>query len=335
MTFVGQTFLVTGATGFVGSAVARQLIEAGARVRILARAGSDRRNLTGLDAEIVIGDLAAPETLAAAVAGMDGVFHVAADYRLWTPDPDAMFRANVGGTRAILSAAAAAGVRRAVYTSSVAVLGARTDGGQAVEDSPVTYADMIGPYKQSKYRAEEAAKAVIAETGFDCVIVNPSTPIGPGDVKPTPTGRVIIEAASGRMPAYVDTGLNIAHVDDVAAGHLLAFEKGRTGERYILGGEDMTLRAILIEVAAIAGVRPPLFEMPRAAIYPLAIAAETWCRLRGKGTPFVTVDGLRMSRKKMYFSSVKAERELGYRCRPARDALADAINWFRDNGYLG
>ncbi len=335
MTFKDGKFLVTGATGFVGAAVARRLLDAGARVRVTARAGSDRRNLAGLDVEVVAADLLSPETLTAAIAGMDGLFHVAADYRLWTRDPAAMFRANVDGTAAILRAAAAAGVGRAVYTSSVATLGILPDGRPADEETPVSYADMIGVYKQSKYKGEEAARAVIAETGLDCVIVNPSTPIGPRDVKPTPTGQMIVEAASGRMPAYVDTGLNIVHVDDVAAGHLAAFEKGRRGERYVLGGTDMTLREILVAVADIAGVRPPVCRIPRAAIYPLAVAAEAWCRVSGKGTPFVTVDGLRMSRKRMYFSSTKASRELGYRARPAVEALADAVQWFRANGYLG
>lgn len=326
-------YLVTGATGFVGSAVVRALIGRGADVRVLARPGSDRRNLAGLNVAVHEGDLLQPETLAPALEGCAGLFHVAADYRLWTRDPDAMFRANVEGSRAILRASQAAGVKRAVYTSSVAVLGI-VPGQPADEETPVTYDDMIGVYKQSKYRAEEAVQEIIRDTGIDCVIVNPSTPIGPRDIKPTPTGRLVLEAAAGRMPAYVDTGLNVAHVDDVAAGHLLAYERGETGRRYILGGEDMTLRDILYAVAEIAGVKPPVMQIPRGPIYPLAWAAEVWCSLTGKGEPFATVDGLKMSKKRMFFSSARAEAELGYTHRPGADALRDAVGWFRENGYL-
>lgn len=328
-------YLVTGATGFVGSAVARALLARGAAVRVLARPGSDRQNLDGLDVTVCEGDLIRAETLMPALDGCEGLFHVAADYRLWTRYPDAMHRANVNGTRTILKKAYEAGVKRAVYTSSVAVLGINPDGAPSDEETPVSFGDMIGVYKQSKYRAEEAAQAVIAETGLDCVIVNPSMPIGPRDIKPTPTGRLVVEAASGRMPAYVDTGLNLAHVDDVAAGHLLAYELGTSGRRYILGGEDMTLRDILYVVAAQAGVRPPVMQIPRAPLYPLAWAAELWCTMMGKGEPFATVDGLRMSKKKMFFSSARAEMELGYRHRSGVEALADAVVWFRENGYLG
>lgn len=327
-------YLVTGATGFVGSAVARALLARGADVRVLARPGSDRRNLRGLDVVVAEGDLLQPDTLATALEGCDGLFHVAADYRLWTRDPASMFRANVDGTRAILLAAHKAGVRRAVYTSSVAVLGIDPTGAPADEDTPVRFEDMVGVYKQSKFRAEQAADVVIAETGLDCVIVNPSTPIGPQDIKPTPTGRLVVEAASGRMPAYVDTGLNVAHVDDVAVGHLMAFERGQSGRRYILGGDDMSLREILTSVAVTAGVRPPLMQIPRAPIYPFALAAEIWCRISGKGEPFATVDGLKMSKKRMFFTSRRAEAELGYKHRPGPAALADAIAWFRENGYL-
>lgn len=327
------TYLVTGATGFVGSAVARALLARGLAVRCLARPGGDRRNLSGLDVEVAEGDLLRPETLTAAVAGCRGVFHVAADYRIWVPDEAAMLRANVDGTRAILRAAAEAGVSRAVYTSSVAVLGIDPTGAPADEETPVTLDDMIGIYKRSKFLAEEAAMSVIAETGLDCVIVNPSTPIGPRDVRPTPTGRLVIEAAAGRMPAYVDTGLNVVHVDDVADGHLLAFEKGVSGRRYVLGGDDLTLKRILEVVAVLAGVRPPVMQIPRAPLYPFAYLAELWCRIGGKGEPFATIDGLRMSKKKMFFSSRRAEAELGYRHRPAEDALADAVAWFRTNGY--
>lgn len=327
-------YLVTGATGFVGSAVVRALVARGADVRVLARPGSDRRNLAGLEVTVFEGDLMRPETLKSALERCEGLFHVAADYRLWTRDPEAMFRANVEGSRAILRSAHQSGVKRAVYTSSVAVLGIDPSGAPSDEQTPVRYADMIGAYKQSKYRAEEAVNEVIRETGFDCVIVNPSTPIGPRDIKPTPTGRLVVEAAAGRMPAYVDTGLNVAHVDDVAAGHLLAYEKGATGRRYILGGEDMLLRDILHTVAGIAGVKPPAMQIPRGPIYPIAWAAETWCTLTGRGEPFATVDGLKMSKKKMFFSSSRAESELGYQHRPGEEALRDAVTWFRQNGYL-
>lgn len=327
-------YLVTGATGFVGSAVVRRLLAIGADVRVLARPDSDRSNLAGLDVDIREGDLLRPDSLVDAVKGCEGLFHVAADYRLWTRDPASMFRANVDGTRAILRAASNAGVKRAIYTSSVAVLGIDPTGQPSDEETPVGFGDMIGVYKQSKFRAEEAAVQEILETGLDCVIVNPSTPIGPRDIKPTPTGRLVVEAASGRMPAYVDTGLNVAHVDDVAAGHLLAFEHGVSGRRYILGGDDMSLREILEVVAINAKVKPPSIRIPRAPIYPLAFCAEQWCKLTGRGEPFATVDGLKMSKKKMYFSSNRAETELGYRHRSGRDALNDAVEWFRGHGYL-
>ncbi|MBM3572625.1 MAG: NAD-dependent epimerase/dehydratase family protein, partial [Alphaproteobacteria bacterium] len=233
--------LVTGATGFVGSAVARALLAAGHRVRALARPGSDRGNLDGLAIELYEGRLEDRESLERAVAGATALFHVAADYRLWVPDPDAMLATNVAGTRALMEVAQAAGVRRIVYTSSVAALGLHADGRPADETTPSSLADMVGPYKRSKFLAEEAVRALVRERGLPAVIVNPSTPIGPRDIKPTPTGRVVLEAARGNMPAYVDTGLNLVHVDDVAAGHLLAFDHGRVGERYILGGENVTL----------------------------------------------------------------------------------------------
>ncbi|MDB9703763.1 NAD-dependent epimerase/dehydratase family protein [Rhodospirillales bacterium] len=327
-------YLVTGATGFVGSAVVRQLLAIGADVRVLARPGNDRSNLTGLDVDICEGDLLNPNSLVDAVKGCEGLFHVAADYRLWTRDPGSMFRANVDGTRAILRAAINAGVKRAIYTSSVAVLGIDPTGQPSDEETPVSFDDMIGVYKQSKFRAEEAAMHEIIETGLDCVIVNPSTPIGPRDIKPTPTGRLVVEAAAGRMPAYVDTGLNVAHVDDVAIGHLLAYEHGVSRRRYILGGDDMSLREILETVAICASVKPPGICIPRAPIYPLAFCAEQWCKIMGKGEPFATVDGLKMSKKKMYFSSKRAETELGYQHRSGRDALNDAVEWFRAQGYL-
>ena len=323
--------LVTGASGFVGSAVARALLAAGRAVRVLLRPHSDRRNLSGLDVELREGALEDHASLRAALEGCGALFHVAADYRLWVRDPEAMYRANVDGTRALMEGALAAGVERVVYTSSVAVLGLREDGGEADETTPSSLADMIGPYKRSKFLAEAAVTALVRERGLKAVIVNPSTPIGPRDVKPTPTGRLIVEAASGRMPAYVDTGLNLVHVDDVAAGHLLAEAKGAVGERYILGGENLSLAEILRRIAALAGRKPPRLALPIAPLWPVALAAEAVGRLTGR-EPFVTLDGLRMARHKMYFSSDKAKRMLGYRPRPAEQGLADAIAWFRQAG---
>jgi dihydroflavonol-4-reductase len=242
-----------------------------------------------------------------------------------------MYRANVEGTRLLMEAALAEGVSAIVYTSSVATLGIVGDGTPSDENTPSSLGDMIGPYKRSKFMAEEVVRELIRQRGLPAVIVNPSTPVGPGDVKPTPTGRMILEAASGKMPAFVDTGLNIVHVDDVAAGHLLAEERGASGERYILGGEDLTLAEILRRIAVLTGRKPPTISVPIPAIWPLAIGAEVWASLTGT-EPFVTRDGLRMAKKKMFFSSAKAERVLGYRARPAQEALADAVAWFRQTG---
>jgi dihydroflavonol-4-reductase len=324
--------LVTGASGFVGSAVARALLAAGHAVRVLVRPTSDPRNLRTLPVETRIGRLEDRASLVAAVTGCRALFHVAADYRLWVRDPAAMQRANVDGTRDLMIAALEAGVERVVYTSSVATLGLNADGRPADETTPVASADMIGPYKRSKFDAEAVVRTLIESRGLPAVIVNPSTPIGPRDVKPTPTGRIIVEAASGRMPGYVDTGLNLVHVDDVAAGHLAAFERGRVGERYILGGDNSSLAAMLGEIAALAGRAAPRLKLPLFAVYPVALVEETLARLTGR-EPFATFDGLRMAKKKMFFSSAKAERELLYRHRPARDGLADALAWFRDAGY--
>lgn len=328
-----MTALVTGATGFIGSAVARALLARGERVRVLARAGGDRRNLDGLDIEIVEGDLRDPAARARAAAGIKSLFHVAADYRLWVPDPAAMYATNVDATADLLRRAADAGATRIVYTSSVATLGIPKDGSIADEGTPVDLAEMIGPYKRSKFLAEDAVKALAGE-GLPIVIVNPSAPVGPRDVKPTPTGRTVIEAAAGRIPAFVDTGLNIVHVDDVAGGHLLAHDRGKVGERYVLGGENMTLEQILIRIAAITGGRAPTIKLPVAAILPIAHIAEIFAKVFRTGEPFVTVDGVKLARKRMFFSSAKATRELGYAARPADEALRDAIAWFRTNGIL-
>lgn len=325
--------LVTGASGFVGSAVLRRLLERGGAARALVRPESDRRNLDGLAVEVVDGDLTDPATLKGALRGCEGLFHVAADYRLWAPDPTPLFKTNIEGTRAIMLAAAECGVGRIVYTSSVATLGLLPAGAPADEETPVGFADMIGAYKKSKFLAESEVSELVRAEGLPAVIVNPSTPVGPRDVKPTPTGRMIVEAAAGRMPAYVDTGLNIAHVDDVAEGHLLAYERGEAGERYLLGGDNMTLAEILRAVARITGRRSPLVRIPHGVVLPIAYLAEAWSRLSGGTEPFATVDGVKMARKKMFFSHRKAEKALGYRSRPAEEALADAVKWFRDNGY--
>ena len=328
-----MTILVTGASGFVGSAVVRALLARGEHVRVLIRPTADRRNLANLHVEVATGDLTDAETLKRAADDCVGLFHVAADYRIWAPRPEAMYAVNVEGTRTLMRAALAAGVRRIVHTSSVATLGIRSDGQPADEETPSHVEDKVGPYKRSKYLGEAEVCRLVREEGLPAVIVNPSTPVGPCDVKPTPTGRIIVEAAAGRMPAYVDTGLNVVHVDDVAAGHLLAYDKGDIGRRYILGGEDMSLRDILRAIAVITGRRPPKVRLPNNAILPIAYLSEAWARLTGR-EPFVTVDGLRMAKKHMFFSSRRAQAELGYVARPATDALVDAVNWFRANGYL-
>ncbi|HTT00484.1 MAG TPA: hopanoid-associated sugar epimerase [Steroidobacteraceae bacterium] len=324
--------LVTGVTGFVGAAVARVLIAHGWQVRGLVRSGARERNLQALALEIAPGELADRAALERALTGCDALFHVAADYRLWAPDPRELYRTNVDGTRNVLQAARAAGVRRIVHTSSVAAVGLPSDGSPGDERTPVALADMIGHYKRSKFLAEEFVRGW-AQPGEQVVIVNPSTPVGPGDVKPTPTGQIIVDAARGRTPAYVDTGLNVVHVDDVAAGHLLALERGKSGERYILGGEDLLLRDILRMIAELVGRKPPRVRLPHAAVLPVAYIAEGFARLTGRTTR-ITVDGVRMARKRMFFSSARAARELGYRSRPARAALEDAVRWFADNGYL-
>ncbi|MDR3424449.1 MAG: NAD-dependent epimerase/dehydratase family protein [Alphaproteobacteria bacterium] len=327
-----QTTFLTGATGFVGAAVARLLIAKGHRLRVLSRPHNDRRNLNGLDIEIVEGDLTQPETYRNALKNCRNLLHVAADYRIWVPDAAAMNRVNIDGTRALMLAALDANVERVVYTSSVATLGLHKDGSPASEDSPVTFEDMVGTYKQSKYLAEAEVRRLIEHHNLPAVIVNPSTPIGPRDIKPTPTGRIIVDAARGRMPAYVDTGLNVVHVDDVALGHWLALERGKIGERYILGGDNLALSDILAIIAELTRRPAPKIQLPRAAIYPVAIGMELAARLTG-WNPIVTRDALRMSKKKMYFTSAKATRDLTYTSRPAREAIEDAIKWFQTEGY--
>jgi dihydroflavonol-4-reductase len=324
--------LVTGATGFVGAAVTRALLQAGWQLTALVRPGADLRNLQQLGADRVTGDLADRASLDRALAGCEALFHVAADYRLGARNPQELYRTNVEGTRNILNAARAARIARVVYTSSVACVGIPADGSPGREDTPVTLADMIGHYKRSKFLAEEVARDA-ARDGASVVIVNPSTPIGPGDVKPTPTGQMVKDAAAGRMPAYVDTGLNVVHVDDVAAGHLLAFQRGRDGERYILGGQDMTLRDILVEIARLTGRSPPRIRLSTSVVLPIAHVAELLSRVTGLPNR-VTVEGVRMARKRMFFSSEKAVRELGYTWRPPAQALEDAVVWFREQGLL-
>jgi len=318
--------LVTGASGFVGAAVARALLAAGWQVRTLLRAQSSRRNLQGLAVEPVLGDLGEVGSLERALDGCEALFHVAADYRLWTTDPQALYRSNVDGTRNIVEAARRCGTGRIVYTSSVATIGLRADGRPSDENDVGRLEQMIGHYKRSKFLAEAWVRDA-ARGGMPIVIVNPSTPIGPGDVKPTPTGRLVLDAAAGRMPAYVDTGLNIVHVDDVAAGHLLAYEHGRIGERYILGGTDLSLKRILSMIALASGRPAPRVRLPRALLLPLAYAAEALARVTGRETR-ITVDGVRMAAHHMYFSSARAVRELGYRWRPAQQAIDDAVRWF-------
>jgi len=326
--------LITGATGFVGSAVLRQLLHEGHAVRALVRQNSDRRNLSGLPVEIVTGDLKDRKSLDKAMENCDTLFHVAADYRLWVPRPYEIYETNVTGTSNIMHAAAGAEIDRIVYTSSVATLGLNRDGRPADESTPVGYRDMIGHYKRSKYLAEAEVQRMVVQTGLPAVIVNPSAPVGPRDIKPTPTGRTIIEAASGHMPAFVDTGLNLVHVDDVAAGHLLALKHGRIGERYILGAHNMTLKEILTTLAQITGRPRPRFRLPHNLVLPLAYLVEAWTRLSGGSQPLVTVDGLRLAKKHMFFSTEKAKRELGFHPRPVIEALKDAVDWFRKNGYM-
>ncbi|NIM28039.1 MAG: NAD-dependent epimerase/dehydratase family protein [Gammaproteobacteria bacterium] len=325
-----MTTLVTGATGFLGSAVVRALLERGESVRVLTRPNNNRRNIHGLDVELVEGNLNDPDSLRRAVRGCRALYHTAADYRLWAREPAQIYETNVTATRQLLRLASDAGVGRVVYTSSVATLGREPSGRPADEQTPVTIHDMTGHYKRSKYMAEEEVKRLVREEDVPAVIVNPSTIIGPRDIRPTPTGRMVEEAVRGKIPAFVDTGLNVVHVEDVAAGHVQAFERGEVGERYVLGGEDMMLREILEHIASLTGRRPPRVRLPRGAVLPVAYLAEFAARVRRTGRePLITVDGLKMSKTFMFFSSEKAKQALGYAPRPAREALADAVEWLR------
>jgi dihydroflavonol-4-reductase len=328
-----MTTLVTGATGFVGSAVARALAARGHALRLLVRAGGDRRNIEALDAELVEGDLTDPASLRRAAAGCRYVVHVAADYRIWVRDPSEMLRANVDGALAMVRSGAEAGAERIVHCSSVAALGLIGDGSLADETTPSRESDFIGVYKRSKYLAERVVLEAAEREGWPVVVVNPAAPVGPRDIKPTPTGKMIRDAAAGRVPAYIDTGLNIVHVDDVAEGHCLALERGRLRERYVLGGENMTLRDVLTLVAEVAGRSPPCFRLPRGGLMPIAWAMERFAELTGV-PPLMTPDHLRMARKKMFYSSARAIAELGYAPRPARLAVEDAVAWFRAQGMV-
>lgn len=321
--------LVTGANGFIGSAVVRALLERGDDVRALVRANSDCRNFRKLPIELAYGDLTDTASLAKALKGCQALFHVGAFYRLWTRDSSLFYKINVEGTRNIMLAALAAGVERIVYTSSIATLGMATEGSGANEETAVNPQIKKGHYKQSKYLAEAEVLRLIKERSLPAVIVNPTAPVGPGDIKPTPTGWVIREAALGRIPAFVNTGLNIVHVDDVAKGHLLAFEHGRVGEKYILGGDNMSLRQILETVANLTDQRPPRIRLSPNLVLPLAYMAETWAHFTHGNEPMITVDGVRLSRQLMYFSSDKARKQLGYQARTAESALADAVAWFQ------
>jgi len=330
----GDRILVTGATGFVGSAVAKMLTAQGFCVRALARRSSPRAHIASLGLELVDGDLRDAVSIEKAIAGCRYVFHVAADYRLWARNPNEIFATNVAGTRNLMQEALRAGVERIVYTSSVCTLALRGDHAPADETRSLAENEAIGAYKRSKVAAERLVVAMVQDEGLPAVIVNPAAPIGPGDVRPTPTGRIIIEAACGCVPVFVNTGLNLVHVDDVAAGHLAALRRGRIGERYILGGENVRLSDMLGEIARLAGRRAPTLRVPWYTILPAAYAAEAWGRATGR-EPFITRDGLRMARHNMFFTPAKAERELGVQARPYTEGIEDALRWFCEAGYLG
>jgi dihydroflavonol-4-reductase len=323
---------VTGATGFVGSHVARALVAEGADLRLLVRSSSDLRNIQELQAERVVGDLRDAASLKKAVAGCDVIFHVAADYRLWVRDPEQMYRSNVEGTKAILEAARESKVRRVIYTSSVATMGFQSNGHLADEDSPVSLANMIGPYKRSKFMAEEVAIQA-GRSGMDVVVVNPTTPVGERDIKPTPTGRIVVDFLKKKFPAYVDTGLNLVDVAECARGHVAALEKGKSGERYILGGENLTLKQILDKLAAITGLPSPSMRVPYVVALATGVVDQVFTGYIRNREPRATIDAVRMGRKKMFVSSGKAERDLGWKTLPVDGGLRRAVEWFQANGY--
>jgi len=327
-----KTF-ITGATGFLGSHVARILAEQGAELRLLVRPTSNLRNLEGFKAETATGDLRDAASLEKAMSGCDTVFHVAADYRLWVRDPNEMYRSNVSGTKAILEAARKQGVRRVVYTSSVATIGFTSDGHPADEESQVSLADMIGPYKRSKFMAEQIALEA-GRKGMHVVTVNPTTPVGEQDVKPTPTGRIVVDFLKRKFPAYVETGLNLVDVRECASGYIAALERGKPGERYILGGENLTLKQILDKLGKITGLPSPKIKLPYLFAYATGVVDEAITGRLLKREPRATVDTVRMGKKKMFASSDKAERELGWKIVPVEDALRRAVDWFRANGYV-
>lgn len=323
---------LTGATGFVGSHVARAFAAQGAYLRVLVRPTSRMENLEGLAADSVVGDLRQPESFRSALADCDALVHVAADYRLWVRDPLAMYAANVDGTRSLLTLARELGVAKVVYTSSVATMGFREDATIVDEDTPVSLGDMIGHYKRSKYLAEQEA-IMAARNGQHVMVLNPTTPVGPNDIKPTPTGQIIVDFLNRKFPAYVDTGLNLVDVSEVARMHVVALDRGRPGERYILGGENLSLKQILDKMSAITGLPSPTLQVPHSVAMAFAFFDETITgRLRGK-EPRATVEAVRMGKKKMFASSAKAERELGFRIVPVYSALRAAIDWFRAHGY--
>jgi len=325
--------LITGASGFIGSAAVRAFLKAGFAVRAFVRPASPRTNLKGLPIEIAEGDITNGPSVAAALTDVQYLIHAAADYRLWAKDPSQIFAVNVTGTKTVLEAALKSGVEKIVYTSSVCTLAQPPHEKAADETLSLAPEQAFNAYKKSKTLAEQAVRDLICAAGLPAVIVNPSAPIGPRDIKPTPTGRIILESAAGRMPAYVDTGLNLVHVDDVAMGHVLALQSGVPGERYILGGQNIRLKDMLTEIARQTGRRPPRVRLPVAAVLPFAVASEAFAWVTGV-TPFATRDSLKMARDFMYFKDTKARKELGYRSRPYEEGVSDAIAWFRNEGML-
>lgn len=324
---------ITGATGFLGSHVARVLSEQGSDLRLLIRPTSNLKNLEGLKAETATGDLRDPASLEKAMSGCDTVFHVAADYRLWLRDPAEMYRSNVEGTRAILEAARKNAVRDVVYTSSVATIGFTGNGRLADEDSPVSLGDMIGHYKRSKFMAEQVA-LLAGRSGMRVVTVNPTTPVGEQDLKPTPTGRIVVDFLKRKFPAYVETGLNLVDVRECARGHVAALEKGKSGERYILGGENLTLKQILDRLGAISGLPSPKVKLPYFVAYVTGAVDQAFSGSLMGREPRATIETVRMGKKKMWASSGRAERELGWKIVPADNALRRAVEWFRANHYV-